>query len=58
MDGERGVLSGMVTEVREVQPENALFPMLFTLPSVGMTLLLQPWTSAPVAVSITQLPAL
>ena len=51
-------LSGMVIEVREAQPEKAPEPMLVTLPSVGMTLLLQPWMSVPVSVSIIQLPAL
>ena len=49
---------GMVIGSREVQPEKARLPMLVTLPSSGITLLLQPTTSVFVAVSIMQFPAL
>ena len=50
-------LSGTVMLVRLVQPENAPLPMLITLPSVGITLLLQPAIRVLLAVSIRQLPA-
>ena len=51
-------LSGIVTEVRESQLKKAEPPMLVTLPSSGITLLLQPMISVFVAVSIMQFPAL
>ena len=51
-------LLGIVTLVSSVQPLKALLPMLVTLPSVGMTLVLQPKISVFVAVSIKQFPAL
>ncbi len=47
-------ISGMVTSVNPT-PLNALFPMLTTLPSVGIILPLQPIIRVFVAVSITQL---
>ena len=51
-------LSGIVMLVRLVQPMKATSPMLVTLPSVGMTLVLKPKISVFVAVSIKQFPAL
>lgn len=51
-------LSGIVTLVSPVQFWKAGEPMLVTLPSVGMTLVLQPKINVFVAVSIKQFPAL
>ncbi len=51
-------LSGIVTLVRPMQPLKAEESMLVTLPSVGITLVLQPEISVFVAVSIKQFPAL
>ena len=51
-------LFGIVTLVRLVQSRKAPSPMLVTLPSVGITLVLQPKISVLVAVSIKQFPAL
>ena len=51
-------LSGITTLVSPVQLRKASSPMLVTLPSVGITLVLQPEISVFVAVSIKQFPAL
>ena len=45
----------IVMLVSHVQPENAEEPMLVTLPSVGITLVLHPAIKVFVAVSIRQL---
>ena len=46
-------LEGMVMEVRELQPQNAEFPMLVTLE--GIIVVLQPWINVFVEVSIIAL---
>ena len=51
-------LSGIVTLVRLLQPAKAESPMLVTLPSLGITLVLHPKTNILVEVSIIQLPSL
>ena len=51
-------LFGIVMLVKPVQRWKAESPMLVTLPSVGMTLVLQPKINVFVAVSIKQFPAL
>lgn len=51
-------LSGMVMVVKPVQPRKASNAMLVTLPSLGITLVLQPAISVLLAVSIRQFPAL
>ena len=51
-------LSGIVMLVSSVQYAKALYPMLVTLLSEGITLVLQPKIKVLDAVSIRQLPAL
>ena len=55
-------LAGMWSEVMREQPENALFPILVTLPSLGITLVEHPAISVFgtvfLDVSIKQFPAL
>ena len=51
-------LSGIVTLVNPLHPENACQPMLVTLPSSGITLDLHPAIKVLLSVSIMQLPAL
>ena len=51
-------LSGMVMLVRPVQSRNAELPMLVTLPSSGIELLLQPAIRVLLSVSIRQFPLL
>ena len=48
-------LSGIVTLVRPLQPENASLPMLVTLPSSGITLFPHPAIKVPF-ISIIQFP--
>jgi len=49
-------LFGIVTLVSPLHPLNANLPMLVTLPSVGIALVLQPTTSSFFSVSIMQFP--
>ena len=51
-------LFGIVMLVSPLQPENALYPMLVTLPSVGMTLFLQPTINFLLQVSLMLFPVL
>ena len=51
-------LSGIVIEVKPLQYEKASLPMLVTLPSSGIMLVLHPAIKVLLAVSIRQLPAL
>ena len=51
-------LSGMVIDVNPVHSSNAKYPILSTLPSVGITLFLHPRMSSLLSVSIRQLPSL
>ena len=51
-------LSGMVMLVNPLQLENALFPMIVTLPSVGIMLFLHPRIKVLLSVSIKQFPSL
>ena len=60
LNAERSMLVtllGIIMLVKPVQPEKASEPMLVTLPSVGITLVLQPKINFLDAVSIKQFPA-